>query len=242
MTQNNEFSLDKEIKRTSDSVLEITEKFKNETMMCINCPLLKTCPYVKKRLDKVREKAKLFAEDVYKEELEIDESAENKIRAMDKRDNAYDVMLRKEGYKEIKNDRCIYERREILLSLQKFVDAGYNINDPRAYLIIKELIGNILNSGRANKSIGSLGLLMKKETPTGPQYYLNPASKFKTDTSKFLIESIEALDRIFKSDEVDKQNQSFTALLMSKLRLNDTRKKEAIESIKNREDDKFEVQ
>ena len=112
----------------------------------------------------------------------------------------------------------------ILKILQKFVDAGYDITDPRSFLVINELIGNILNSGRSNKAFTSLGVILKKETPAGPIYYENPLLKTKMMFSKLIIEATEALDRMIKSDDDQKAEKDFTSHLLKALRIRDEKK------------------
>ena len=131
----------------------------------------------------------------------------------------------------LKNDRCVFERKEILSSLQKFVDAGYDIADPRVFLIVNELVGNILNSGRANKSFTSLGVILRKDTSAGPVYYQNPLIKTKLEFSKLIIEATEALDRILKSDETQKSDKNFTDHLIKQLGLREKKKKKMLASV-----------
>ena len=145
-------SKDLDTKEIAEAVIEITSKFRYEIMRCIQCPILLECAYPKKRLESLKDKAKETADEVYEEEIELDNSTENVLRAQNKRDMIYNDYIRDNADKTIGNDRCVFERKEVLISLQKFVDAGYDITDPRAYIIIQELIGCMLISGRANKT------------------------------------------------------------------------------------------
>lgn len=210
----------------SKTVVDITKKFEYEIMRCVNCPILMECRYPKKRLEKLREKAKQISEEIYEEEIELDDSADNTLRAQNKRDMIYKQYIENNAYDVLKNDRCIFEKKEILNNLQKFVDAGYDITDPRSYMILNELVGNLLNSGRANKAFTSLGVLLKKETPAGPIYYENPLLKTKMMFSKLIIEATEALDRILKSDDQQKAEKNFTAHLLQALNIREKRKLE----------------
>ncbi len=207
-----------------ETVLEIVEKYKYEIMRCVNCPILMECQYPKKRLDTLKEAAKKISNEVYEEEIELDNSAENVLRAQNKRDYIYKQYLFDNAQGVLSNDRCVFERKEVLFALQKFVDAGYDITDPRAYLIISELIGNLLNSGRANKAFTSLGILLKKDTPAGPIYYQNPLLKVKIEFSKLIIEATETLDRILKSDENTKTELNFTQHLIKMLKIREQNK------------------
>ena len=218
--------------RITDTVIEICDKFKYEISRCVTCPILLECSYPKKRLNSLKAEAKSTSEEIYDEEIELDDSAENVLRAQNRRDYVYRSYIQDRAHEVLKNDRCIFERREILLSLQKFTDAGYDISDPRTYLIIKELIGNILNSGRANKAFTNLGLLLKKDTPGGPIYYKNPLLTSKIEISRLIIESTEALDRILKSDEAAKADKSFTEHLMKELQIRQRKKSKLIENIR----------
>ena len=217
--------------KLSAVVLEICEKFKYEIMRCVNCPIILECKYPKKRLEPLKKAAREIAEEVYEEEIELDNSAENVLRAQNKREIIYNNYLKDNAIKNLQNERCVFERKEILTSLQKFVDAGYDIVDPRCFLIINELVGNLLNSGRANKAFTSLGILLRKDTPAGPIYYQNPLLKVKLEFSKLIIESTEALDRILKSDENQKVEKSFTAHLIKELGLRENKKKNILDGI-----------
>jgi len=216
------------MKRAEDaidkSVIQITKKFEYEVMRCVNCPILMECKVPKKRLAELNVEAKKVAQEIYDEEVELDESAANVLRAQNIRDATHKQYIEKHAFEVLKNDRCIFEKQEILNTLQKFVDAGYDITDPRSYIIINELIGNILNSGRSNKAFTSLGIILKKETPAGPIYYENPLLKTKLGFSKLIIESTEALDRILKSDTTARAEQTFTAHLLQNLNIREKRK------------------
>jgi len=227
-------SITRDIKQAdniSNTVVEICDKFKYEISRCITCPILLECHYPRKRLESLKAKAKEASEGVYEEEIELDDSAENVLRAQNKRDYIYRSYIQDHAQEVLKNDRCIYERKEILDSLQKFVEAGYDISDPRSYLIIKEMLGNILNSGRANKSFTNLGILMKKDTPGGPVYYKNPLLSTKIEISRLIIEATEALDRILKSDETSKAEKSFTQHLLKELKIRQKKKSKIMENI-----------
>jgi len=219
------------------AVIEIVNKFKYEVMRCVNCPILMECRYPKKRLESLKEEAEKISEEIYKEEVELDESADNTLRAQNKRDLTYKQYIESHAYEVLKDDRCIFEKKEIIINLQKFVDAGYDITDPRSYIIINELVGNLLNSGRANKAFTSLGILLKKETPAGPIYYENPLLKTKMMFSKLIIEATEALDRILKSDTQQKAEKNFTAHLLQALSIRESKKVIDVEATKNDEDE-----
>lgn len=216
-------------KKIDSTVIELTDKFKLELMRCVNCPVLMQCKYPQKRLEKLKDEAKKISEEIYLEEVELDDSADNTLRAQNKRDYIYKTYIENRAYSVLQNDRCIYEKQEILNILQKFVDAGYDITDPRSFLVIQELIGNILNSGRSNKAFTSLGVILKKETPAGPIYYQNPLLKTKMEFSKLIIEATEALDRMMKSDEVQKADKDFTQHLLKALKIRE-KKKETLKS------------
>lgn len=218
-------------KKVTDAVVEICEKFQYEIMRCVNCPILLECKYPKKRLEKLKAEAEKMAQDVYDEELELDSSAENTIRAQQKRDQVYKNYIQDNSYKELKNDRCLFERKEILTALQKFVDAGYDITDPRSYVIINELVSNLLTSGRANKAFTNLGLILRKDTPAGPIYYQNPLLKAKLEFSRLIVDTTEALDRILKSDQSQAQEKNFTDHLIRKLKLREKKKANIIDGI-----------
>ena len=220
----------KEIDKT---VLQICSKFKYEIMRCINCPIILECSHPNKRLEPLKVEALKIAEQIYEEELELDTSAENTLRAQEKRDQTYKQYLMNNAYKQLQNERCVFERGEILNSLQKFVDAGYDITDPRAYIIINELISNILNSGRMNKTFTNLGIILRKDTPMGPIYYPNPLLKSKSEFSKFIVEATQILDQILKSDEKQTKANDFTAHLMKELRIRERKKHRVIEKLKS---------
>jgi len=207
-----------------DEIVTVCNKFKNELMRCVNCPILMQCSHPKKRLEPLEEDAKKIAEEIYQEELELDDSADNTLRAQNKRDYVFKSYIESRAFDVLKNERCIFERKEVINILEKFVDAGYDLAEPRTSLVLNELIGNILNSGRANKTFTSLGVILKKETPSGPVYYQNPLLKTKMEFSKIIIEATEALDRMLKSDETQKTERSFTDHLLKSLKIRELAK------------------
>jgi len=206
------------------AVLEIVDKFKYEVMRCVNCPILMECRVPQKRLTALKEKAQAQSNAIYEEETELDDSAANVLRAQNIRDLTYKQYIESHAYDVLKNDRCIFEKKEIMTHLQKFVDAGYDITDPRTYIILGELISNLLNSGRAGKAFTSLGVLLKKDTPAGPIYYENPLLKTKMSFSKLITEATVALDGILKSDTQQKAEKNFTAHLLQALSIRESRK------------------
>lgn len=229
LSKDEERLLDLHVK-IDNTVVEIVNKFKYEVMRCVNCPILMECRYPKKRLEKLRDEAKRIADEIYEEEIELDDSADNTLRAQNKRDLTYKQYIENHAYEVLKDDRCIFEKKEIITALQKFVDAGYDITDPRSYIIINELVGNLLNSGRANKAFTSLGILLKKETPAGPIYYENPLLKTKMMFSKLIIEATESLDRILKSDRQTKAANDFTSHLLQALNIRERKKTKIIDA------------
>lgn len=201
------------------SVLDITTKAKYEIMRCQNCPIVMECDYSMKKIDKLKEEAKKNADAVYDEELELDKSAENTLRAQRRQKEVYDGFIRDNAHRVLEHDRCIYEKREIITSLQRFVDAGYNLGDPRVHLIVNELVSNILLAGRANKAFTNLGMVLRKDTPGGPVYYNNPVLRYRQEFSKLIMECTEALDRMLKSDETQSANAKFTNHMIQLLNL-----------------------
>lgn len=222
-----------EVEKIDKTVLQICSKFKYEIMRCVNCPIILECSYPAKRLEPLKAEAMKIADQIYEEELELDTSAENTLRAQEKREQTYKQYLMNNAFKQLQNDRCVFERQEILNSLQKFVDAGYDITDPRAYIIINELISNILNSGRMNKTFTNLGIILRKDTPMGPIYYPNPLLKSKSEFSKFIVEATQILDEILKSDEKTSKANDFTLHLIKELRIRERKKSKTIGELKN---------
>jgi hypothetical protein len=212
-----------------DAVELMCESFRHDIQRCVQCQVILECAYPKNRLKPLQEHAKKMADDIYEEELELDNSAENRLRAEEKRTYSYNVYLKNHAFEVLKNDRCVYERDEVLKTLQSFSDNGYDLSDPRIYLIVKELISNILISGRANKSFTNLGVLIRRETPGGPVYYANPLLKHKFEFSQLVTESIESLDRILKSDVKQSKDKSFTAHLMNQLKIRGQKEKLRLE-------------
>ena len=224
IVQEPDIEKDLDTKKINQSVLDIIKKNRYEIMRCVNCPILMECTYSKKRLDTLKSDAKDIAEKIYNEELELDHSAENTLRAQNKRDNVYNNYIRDNAFKVLQNDRCIWERDEIVQILQRFLDAGYNIAEPRAYLIVQELISNILASGRSNKAFTNLGMILHRETAAGTIYYKNPLIESKIEFSRLVIEATEALDRMLKTDEKEIQANTFTEHLIKELRLRNKEK------------------
>lgn len=220
-------------KNISETAVEICNRFKYSIMRCVNCPILLECKSTQTKLERLRGAGKKISEEIYQEEIELDDSADNTLRAQNKRDMVYKQYIENNAYEVLKNERCIYEKKEVLVTLEKFVNAGYDITDPRSYLIIVELLGNLLNSGRTNKAFTSLGIILKKETPAGPIYYENPLLKTKMMFSKIIVEATEALDRMLKSDDNQKAEKDFTAHLLKQLKIK--KKEKAIPELKGLE-------
>ena len=231
LTQEPDVTKDLNILKINSAVIDIVKKNRYEIMRCVNCPILMECSYSRRRLDKLKDEAKKMAENIYNEELELDRSAENTLRAQNKRDQIYNAYIRDNAYRELANDRCIWEREEIMQILQRFIDAGYNIADPRAYLIIQELVSNILSSGRANKAFTNLGMVLRKETAIGPVYYKNPLIESKIEFSRLIMESTEALDRMLKSDTKETIATTFSEHLIKELRLREKKKTKIVDGI-----------
>jgi len=206
------------------SVDTITKKFKYETMRCMKCPIVMECDHSVKHIEVLKEEAEMHGQAVYDEELELDRSAENVLRAQKRRQEIYDGYIRDNAGRTLAENRCIYEEQEILTSLEKFVDAGYDLADPRVYLIVNELISNILLAGRANKAFTNLGMVLRKDTPGGPVFYNNPVLRYRAEFSKMIMESTEALDRMLKSDESQNATAKFTEHMISMLNMR-TKKK-----------------
>lgn len=215
-------------KALAKEVLAILKTEQHSFMRCVNCPILLQCSYPKKRLEKLKLDAKIRADEVYAEELALDNSIENVILAEKKRDDTFKNYVQDNSEKYLGNDRCVYERGEIINVLSKFHDAGYDLENPRIYLLVKELMSNILITGRANKSFTSLGMLIRKDTPNGSYYYKNPMIQAKLDFSRLVMETIDVLDKMVKSDEDIGRDNDFTKHLLEKLRL---KKKERAKEI-----------
>lgn len=213
-----------------DTVVAICHKHKYELMKCVNCPIVKECNYTRKRIDKLRDDAKRISKEIYDTEVELDNSAENQIFAEKKSAAAYEDYLRRHSHEELKNERCIYERKEVLYVLQKFVDADYDITDPRAFLIINELIGSVLNTGRINKVFTQYGVMLSKETAQGTLMYANPLLKSKSEYSRLIVDTVEALDRILKSDEQQKADKEFTEYLLQSLKVKVKKKEKVLDA------------
>ena len=209
----------------SKAVVDITYRHKYELMRCANCPILKECHIPKKRLQPLYEKAKKLKKEVYDEEVSFDNSIDSKLAAEKKANGVYIEYINSRAMDVLKNDRCFFERREIMQLLQRFVDANYDISDPKAYIVITELIGNILQAGRINKAFTNMGVILTKVSKTGQKsYYANPLLKHKTEFSKFIIEAMEALDRMRKSDIDQSAGSDFTAHLLKEMKLRSLKK------------------
>nr|MDD3106299.1 hypothetical protein [Bacilli bacterium] len=211
-----DMTISKEITET-DSKREIIVAKDFPIMQCINCPSVLECPYTRERLKALESEAKDISEDIYREEIELDDSADNSLRAQYKRDNVYKEYIKHNAPLVIANETCIYEKKEITTVLKKFVGAGYDLLDPRVHMIITELIGQLQISMRANKAFTTMGILLAKETPAGVIYYSNPLLKDKAIYSKLIIEATESLDRILKSDEKESLENDFTKHLLKTL-------------------------
>jgi len=205
--------------KISQCVVDITQKKKMEIMRCVRCPIVRECGFIKNKLGPVIEKGKALAVAIENEEKELDCTEVGKLKASQIADQAYDRYIRDHAYSVIKEERCIFERKEIMTNLQKFVDAGYNIADPRTFIILNELLNNILNSGRISKAFTGMGTFIRKDTADGTIYYPNRALETQVEISKFIIEATEALDRILKSDQQQAASKDFTEHIIMALGL-----------------------
>jgi len=211
----------------SHPIDQIYEKNKYETMKCLSCPILHECSYTKKRVEKVRDNAKSMSDKAFDEEIAMDSSAENVIRAQGKRKIWYDQQVRATLPKELEGERCVFEKKEIVQILGKFYNANYDFNDPRVHILLQELVSNILNVGRINKAFTTQGVLLGRESAGGPVYYANPLLKARAEFSELVIKTSEVLDKMLKSDEQVKSDRDFTSFLLSELQLRERQKKQA---------------
>ena len=200
-------------------VNELCTKYKYELMRCEKCPILKECNYTKKRIDTLRDAATIIAQEVYDEEVMLDKSAENIIRAQDKRNYIYNQYFKNQATTVVVNERCQFEKKEIISILEKFGNSGYDLGDPRVYIFLNDLLSNILTIGRMNKIFTQTGLLMSKESASGPSYYTNPLLKARNEISASITEAMSALDKMIKSDESDSASDDFASFLMKQLKL-----------------------
>ena len=207
-----------ELTKEEITINNILYAFKPNIMRCVKCPMVAECAQTKKNLEALQEKAHGYAEDVYEEEIELDDSADNAVRAQFRRDQVFNDYIEHYAGDILKDKTCIYEQQELLKIVGKFVNAGYNLNDPRAYIIITELLNNILIQGRTSKAFISLGIILRKDTPAGPIYYSNPILRERIAFSKLIVEATESLDRILKSDESAEIENDFTKLLINSIK------------------------
>jgi len=200
-------------------VNQLCNKFKYELMRCEKCPVLKECNFTKKRMDTIKADAKKIADEAYEEEITLDKSAENVIRAQEKRNHLYNQYFKNEAQSIVHNERCHFEKKEIISILEKFGNSGYDLGDPRIFVILSDLISNILTIGRMNKIFTQTGLLMSKESASGPNYYSNPLLKARNEISEVITESMSSLDKMLKTDESGSAADDFAAHLMKALKI-----------------------
>jgi hypothetical protein len=84
-----------------------------------------------------------------------------------------------------------------------------------------------------NKTFTNLGIILRKDTPTGPIYYPNPLLKSKTEFSKIIVEATQILDEILKSDEKQTKANDFTLHLIKELRIRERKKSKTIGQLKD---------
>lgn len=210
----------------SHPIDQIYAKHKYETMKCLACPVLHECSYTKKRVDAVKCAAKEMSDKAYEEEIAMDSSAENIIRAQGKRKIWFDQQVRATLPKELEGERCVFEKKEIIQILGKFFNANYDFNDPRVHILLQELVSNILNVGRINKAFTTQGVLLGRESAGGPIYYANPLLKSRAEFSELVIKTSEVLDKMLKSDEQVKSDRDFTSFLLSELQIRERQKRQ----------------
>jgi hypothetical protein len=209
---------DLELGKVAENVLEITRKMKYEIMRCVACPILRECSHPRKRLESLRAEAEQAGTDVYEEEIDLDNSKENQLRAARRKTQIIDAYIREHAHRILRDERCVFEKRDILSILQRFTDAGYDLSDPRAYIIVNELLSNLLQIGRTNKAFTNMGIVMRRETPAGIAQFVNPLMRYRTEQSKMIIEAVEALDRIMKSDKTKDSDVDFTKHILHRMK------------------------
>jgi hypothetical protein len=194
----------------TDIINKYTAKFRNDLMSCVNCPIVLECPLTKDKIRELNTKAEEVAKLVYDEEIELDDSTDNQLRAEEKRNKIYKEYIRNNAYQKLEQQKCYFEVEEVKTIIKKFLDSGYDPSDPRVHIILQEIISSSLLSGRINKVFTGYGLLLKKDSPAGEIFYENPMLKHKIFLTKVMIEAIETLDRILKSDATTSYDMSFT--------------------------------
>jgi hypothetical protein len=205
-------------------VNQIIEQNKYIIQKCVSCNLVDDCPYTKKRLKDLKKKAEEKAQEIYDEELSFDQSAENLLKAENKREVFYKEYIKTNAKSILEKERCFFEKRDVKAILESFVNDNYNLNDPRAKLIINELISNIIQNARINKTFAIEGMTLNRQTSAGIIKYQHPLISTKTEFSKMIVDSIDRLDKILKSDEDIKAENDFTSHLLKQLRLQEGRK------------------
>ena len=212
--------MDNQLVKTDNKqiIQKFTDKFKYDFNRCLVCPILNDCQYTQQKIKTIREQATKTSEQVYQDEISFDGSSENILKAQNKRKVFYDTFLRNNSETLLKDERCQYERKEVENLLKIFLEANYNILDPRAKIILDDLITNALQIGRMNKSFSSLGLTLQKQTTSGIILYEHPLLKARGEYSKLVLNAIDTLDKMLKSDLDKKAENDFTSHLMKQLR------------------------
>jgi paraquat-inducible protein B len=214
-------------------VNEIIEQNKYIIQKCIACNLVDDCPYTRKRLKKLKEEAETKAQEIYNEEIAFDSSAENLLKAESKRTIYFKEYIKTNARQLLEKERCFFEKRDVKNVLESFVNNNYKLSDPRAQIIVNELLSNIIQNSRINKTFAIEGMTLNRQTSAGIIKYQHPLISTKTEFSKMIVDAIDRLDKILKSDEDVKAENDFTAHLLKQLRMQEEpeKKRRIIENI-----------
>jgi hypothetical protein len=202
----------------------VVKKYSLNTQLCYMCPIVSSCVHTKDKVELANREASAAAEAAFSEKSMMDSSPEGLLKAHDVKRDTLRVALKQKTQELLKDERCIFERQAIMDVLQSFSSGRYDITEPRTSLVLNQIIDNIIHSGRISKIFTDTGLLLSKRDPHGNvTFYANPLLEYKTKFSKIILDAIEMLDNMLKSDIKMEQDLDYTRHLIQQLRMEEAK-------------------
>lgn len=111
-------------------------------------------------------------------------------------------LLQKLAADNVKNaKRCPFELSQIRNVTKLFADK-YDLKDPRAYVIVRALISNMLSAYRMQRYTDEAGPVIKTVDRHGTERsYLNPAEEAKRRYNEAVVDAVMKLDNIFEGSK-----------------------------------------
>ena len=150
--------------------------------------------------EKIEEKAYELA-DKYCKENNVTESSRSLVLSSRMQD--FKMRLISEWAQENERNavRCPYELSQIRTVTELF-SGKYDLKDPRAYVIVRALISNMLSAYRMQRYTDEAGPVIKYVDKQGNERsYLNPSEEAKRRYNDAVVDAVMKLDQIFEGSK-----------------------------------------